>query len=455
MKAQVLRCALLGDPVAASLSPFIHQEGAARQGHSLEYALIQCTRNELEQKLEGLHQQGYVGINLTHPLKESAWSRLRDHGPTAACGSANWLERRPEGWRAHSSDGAGFRAALEKWGAPNQLCIAGSGGVVRSILPELLRRWPACRVSLRARRKERARRMLAELGLELPLFSWNELPEDADVLVNATPLGMREEQSLPFPLEALKKRPLCFDLVSVPQWTPWLRAAKAAGCRTLHGREMLLQQAAPAFYAWTGKKLPLEELRSLLQARQQLREAHAAGKLRGPILLLGFMGAGKTSSGRELAHLLEWPFLDLDEELQRRTGRTPAQWIRQAGEAAFREQEAQLWSVLSREWAGQGIVIAAGGGLPLAPGFFQTLRRQAYCIFLDLPARQLLERLKADRERPLLQDRNEAQRLALIEQRSALYARAEFRLKAEAGSPKELAARILTTLAPAIEEASS
>ncbi|QID16791.1 shikimate kinase [Nitrogeniibacter mangrovi] len=118
------------------------------------------------------------------------------------------------------------------------------------------------------------------------------------------------------------------------------------------------------------------------------------------IVLVGMMGAGKTTVGRELAKRLGRRFVDSDHEIVARTGVTIPVIFDVEGEAGFRRRETEVIDALSRD---SGVVLATGGGAVLAPENRQMLRDRCVVVYLDVPPHTLWERTRHDRNRPLLQ----------------------------------------------------
>lgn len=117
------------------------------------------------------------------------------------------------------------------------------------------------------------------------------------------------------------------------------------------------------------------------------------------VVLIGFMGSGKTVVGRRLAQRLGYGFLDTDQFVEGELGCTIAEVFSIQGEAYFRRLEARL---AGRLHALQNTVIATGGGMPLAPGNLERLRRAGAVVFLKASEADIVRRLERDTRRPLL-----------------------------------------------------
>lgn len=164
------------------------------------------------------------------------------------------------------------------------------------------------------------------------------------------------------------------------------------------------------------------------------------------IVLVGFMAAGKSTVGRLLAERLGWEFVDLDDHILARTGRTPARIIRDDGEAAFRAVEAEA----TRELAGrERLVLAPGGGWGVDPRTMVDLGAGSIRIWLRIPAAEAVRRAEADSaDRPLLGD--PGTRLeraeALLRERETSYETADHVVDAAGRAPDEVVDAILAWL---------
>jgi shikimate kinase len=155
------------------------------------------------------------------------------------------------------------------------------------------------------------------------------------------------------------------------------------------------------------------------------------------VVLVGFMGSGKTNVGRLLARRLGWRFVDLDEEVEAATGRTVEEIFRERGEAAFRELEATAGTAaLARDRT----VLAPGGGWSLAPGRLEALPAGSLSVWLKVSAETAVRRATTlGRVRPLLAGADPVDRArALIGEREPVYARAHLHLDTERVTPAAL-----------------
>ena len=159
------------------------------------------------------------------------------------------------------------------------------------------------------------------------------------------------------------------------------------------------------------------------------------------LYLVGMMGAGKTTVGRELATHLGYRFVDTDAVISQLTGQSITQLFAGEGEAAFRHLESQ---VLAEVCAYTNLAIATGGGIVLRRENWSYLRH-GLIVWLDVPAEVLYKRLQTDTSRPLLKDGDPLGKLrSLLDQRQPLYAQADLRITvSNEQTPEQLALRVL------------
>ncbi len=264
---------LIGDPVAHSVSPSIHDAAFAARGLPQRYGLWPTPAAELAQRVSALRAPGMLGANVTIPHKSAVLPLLDEVDPLAeAVGAANTIVRLPDGrLRGLNTDVDGFGRALVVAGyEPNGriAVMLGAGGAARAVAYGLLRAG-ASGLVIANRTLERAETLLGELlaGVEGEPYLRALAPDDPDLaaelrsaalLVNATSVGLHGAD---LPIEAAQLMPhlLVVDLIYRP--TPLLAAAQQRGARTQDGLEMLVQQGALAWEAWTGLDAPVDTMR--------------------------------------------------------------------------------------------------------------------------------------------------------------------------------------------------
>lgn len=166
-----------------------------------------------------------------------------------------------------------------------------------------------------------------------------------------------------------------------------------------------------------------------------------------PLILVGFMGCGKSTVGRLLAQRLDWPFVDLDDQIEAAAGRTIREIFESSGEAEFRRQErVALQALLASATQDPHRVIALGGGTFVQPDNFELLQSASVrSLFLDVPFDELYQRCAQMTNRPLFRD---AQAFAdLYRRRLPFYQQAQYTIAAAAADPEQIVDRIVERIA--------
>lgn len=263
---------LLGHPVAHSLSPLLQNAAFAALGLDHRYLALAVTPGELPATVERIRtDDGVLGANVTLPHKEAVMRLVRSHDAEAAqLGAANTISKHagPGGaaLRGWNTDGIGFERALRDAGiaiAARRVLVLGAGGAGRAVIGVLVRGQAQVTIANRDRaRAERLARSLPAGGSARPaVVAWPPAGAvaDADIVVNATSLGLQGED--PLDGVALPAALTVVDLIPTATDTPLLSRARASGCLVLNGLPMLVQQAGLAFTIWTDRPPPLAVMR--------------------------------------------------------------------------------------------------------------------------------------------------------------------------------------------------
>ncbi len=272
------RLVLLGHPLAHSLSPLFQNAALRSRAIPLVYEALDTPPAELDARLDTLIGERAAG-NVTIPHKEHVATRCaRLTAVAARVGAVNTFRVDDGGSLVgHNTDVAGFeqlaRTALGESAPPRRVAILGAGGAASAVLAAI-ERWPGCAVTLFNRSAERRARLAERFAVVGDSTSdATRAVEGSDLVVNATPLGLRAEDPLPVPIDALERDAVVVDLVYGREETRWVRAARAAGHRAADGLEMLLEQGALAFEWWLGVPAPRDVMREA--ARDAASSAHA------------------------------------------------------------------------------------------------------------------------------------------------------------------------------------
>jgi shikimate dehydrogenase len=274
MTVTIPKACVMGHPVAHSRSPMLHGYWLKTLGIPGFYEAVEVTEQDFPDFLRNLRTHGYVGGNITVPHKEAAFRTVdyRD-GAARAIGAVNTVWHEDDRLVGGNTDAYGFIAHLDAsvphWNeSADRAVVLGAGGTARAIVYALLDRGLA--VALVNRTIARARDLAIHFAMRASAHGFEELPQllaDADILVNATSLGMAGKPRLDIDLVRLKPAAIVYDVVYVPLETELLKAARRHGHRTVDGLGMLLHQAVPGFARWFGATPAVTpELRALIES---------------------------------------------------------------------------------------------------------------------------------------------------------------------------------------------
>ncbi len=245
--------ALLGDPVSHSLSPAMHNAAFQALGIGAVYVPMRCESDAVGALMSSLVRQGGGG-NVTVPHKNRAAMELaRLGGPTLQVCNTFWGTE--TGITGAETDSHGILFALTRLGVRNgKWLILGTGGSAQAALCAAKRAGAA--VAVRSRNPDHAAGLLAQAReLELSFAA----PEDCDVVINCTPVGLAPSDPMPMPTELISRNAIGLDLVYCRGETRWVKALRERGCRAADGRVVLVEQGAASFERWfPGRPAPRE-----------------------------------------------------------------------------------------------------------------------------------------------------------------------------------------------------
>lgn len=254
--------AVVGSPIAHSLSPAMHNAGFAHAGLNAVYVTLDAS--DAADFVTFARALGIRGASITAPFKVSMMEQMDacDH-LARQVGAINTLAVRRGRWIGSNTDVAGFLAPLKGRLAlrGTRAVILGAGGAARAVAVALMQE--GARVRLCARREAEAKKVAALTGVETGPFP--PPPGSWDVLVNATASGAGPKDGSPMAGVRLDGE-IVFDLVYSASDTPLVAQARAAGCWTIGGIEMLIAQAEKQFEIWTGAAPPPGLFRAAVEA---------------------------------------------------------------------------------------------------------------------------------------------------------------------------------------------
>ena len=274
--------AVVANPIKHSISPFIHNSAFEATNTNGVYLAWEVDATELAETVANIRRYQMYGINLSMPYKEQVIPYL-DQLSEEACliGAVNTVVNREGTLIGYNTDGKGFFKSLPSFKiSRKRLVLLGAGGAAKAILAQaILDGVSQISVFVRSSSMEKTRPYLEKIqnatGFRVDLFALEDVQDlqdsitKADLLVNATSVGM-DGSSQPIPTSiVLPDKLLVADVIYQPFETPFLKWARNQGNQSINGLGMLLYQAAEAFQLWTGKEMPTDQIWELLKQKYQ------------------------------------------------------------------------------------------------------------------------------------------------------------------------------------------
>lgn len=378
--------ALIGEKLSHSYSKEIHSF------FGLDYTLEEVKRERLE---SFLHISEYSGFNVTIPYKTEVMPFLDEISEEAiAVGAVNTIVKKGDRLLGYNTDIEGMRTAINRDTdtlKSKTVAILGSGGASKAAV-YLAKTEGAKRIILVSRTGE----------VNYTNIYNKEYTDSIEAIINTTPVGMYPNVDVsPIDLSCFSKLAFVFDAVYNPLNTVFRLDAKGIGLSAPSGLYMLVSQAVKAEEIWGVNDYTKENVDSAFRDIY-LKKCN--------IVLEGMPGSGKTTIGRILAEKLNKTFVDTDEEFKKRTGITPAAFIKAKGEAEFRSIESEVVQDFSKM---PSLVIALGGGAVLKKGNRSTLKQNGIIVYIKRPLEFL-----ATKNRPITATKGAEQ---LFRERASIY----------------------------------
>jgi shikimate dehydrogenase len=258
---------LFGYPVEHTLSPAMHN--AAFEYLKMDYCYLPFLvhPDSIRHAVESVRALNMAGVNVTIPYKEAVIPLLDSVDEEAKfIGAVNTIVHREGRLAGYNTDGRGFMRSLSE----NQISVegkkilvAGAGGASKAVSYYLSEKAGVLSLyDIDTNKMEKLVSDLLEIRRNVSSLSRSPKPDEFDMLVNATPLGLKSEDPLPFDVSGLRSDQTVCDLIY--RRTRLLEAASRRGCRTLDGLGMLLWQGALAFELWTGVPPPVDVMKNAL-----------------------------------------------------------------------------------------------------------------------------------------------------------------------------------------------
>ncbi len=262
---------IIGDPVAGSLSPQMHNAAFAHDRLDWVYAAWRVSPNDLAEAIAAVKALGIAGLNVTMPHKGPVIRYMDSVDDEAlAIESVNTIVNSKGKLKGYTTDGEGFRLALADAGyepAGKKALIIGAGGAARAVAGKLAAN-KTSEVNVACRNPAgglKLAKIVRNAGVESAVYDITEEAaaplKRADMIINATPLGKYSIDDIKFLADGLNPGQFVADLSTVPPLSAFLVAAQERGCTVMGGLGMLVRQGSLSYKLWTGQDAPLDVMR--------------------------------------------------------------------------------------------------------------------------------------------------------------------------------------------------
>ncbi|MCR5453965.1 MAG: hypothetical protein K6F33_03145 [Bacteroidales bacterium] len=397
--------AVTGNPALHSLSPVLMN--AAAQQNGIPYRYLRLPAESAQEAMNVFNALDLKGMNVTAPFKHEIIPLLDNLTANATKADAVNCVYRSDGklW-GDNTDITGVELSLKKYPEyikQGKMLVIGSGGAANAVI--IAGQNLGMEVTVAARNQEALAVLKQKYNvLTASLKHITSVVNNYPIIVQALPSG-----AVVFDPNVLSANHVVLD--ANYKDSIFEKPSKNIGFHFLTGRNWLVNQAVPAFKTFTGSDVDASVMYDALD--------HYHLDYKGRIALTGFMGVGKTTAGRELAYALNYRFVDMDYELERREGMKITEIFEKKGEEYFREIESNLLLEYADE---VDIILSCGGGTVKSAENRQVLRDHFVTLWLYASAAYCIDGLDVS-NRPLLQcDNREEVASKMLQERIPLYA---------------------------------
>ncbi|WP_051209520.1 shikimate kinase [Butyrivibrio sp. WCD3002] len=424
-------CGLIGNPVHHTISPDIHNTLAAKTGTDLVYVPFEVENNKVGDAVKGALALDILGLNVTVPHKSAVIPYLAEIDPVAErIGAVNTLVRTADGsgFKGYNTDYYGIKKSFEHEKVKlkgKSVIILGAGGISKPaayLCAEegakevfILNRTLANAVKLSSDVNDFAGKDLCKA---MELSDYKKLPSDRTyICFQMTSVGLMPDSD-----KAVIEDPDFYSLIEVgydavyrPFKTKFLRYCEEAGAYVITGLRTLLYQGICAYELWNDTKISDKDCEEVYR---KLLETLLGGE---NIILVGFMGSGKSAVSRTLSRFFGYDKIDSDAAIEKEQGRKIKDIFAEEGEEYFRDIETKYLESLI-ESGRKNMVLAVGGGLPLREKNRELLKKIGTVVYLKATPETVYKRVKRDTSRPLLNTEDKLARIReLLDSRREIY----------------------------------
>lgn len=443
---------LLGNPVEHTLSPVIHNS----LNHILKqngiYVPCLVESEGLEAAVKGAYELNVLGLNVTVPHKNQVMNALVGLDPAAeGIGAVNTLVRNEEkyGYVGYNTDMPGLLREVQSEGIElkdRKIIILGAGGASKAVAYMCMQE-QAEHIYMLNRTLDKAadiaghmNRLFGRDTMEAwSLEDYRKLPEERFIVFQCTSIGLSPNVN-----QVVLDDPAFYaqvdigiDLIYNPAETKFMRLVAQAGGKAYNGLKMLLYQGIIAYELWNQVSVTEEQAEAVYD---RLYEAiHPSGD---NIVLIGFMGSGKTTVGHALEQTYGYSLIDTDAYIEESEGMSISRIFAEYGETYFRQVETKALRKLKESV--HHAVISTGGGMPLRRENARLLRELGKVCYLQVTEEEIWRRVKDSHDRPLLEcdDPREKIHSMMTERHPRYMEAARYFIIAKNRTPEEIAKEI-------------